>query len=485
MTAAREMMHNTTLHIGGRWCSAEGDASGPVFNPATGEQIGVYPKATQADLERAVSAAELGFKTWRDVAPFDRYKIMRKAAELMRERMESIAQVLTTEEGKPLHEARLEPMGAADIIDWFAEEGRRAYGRVIPARSALVNQATVKEPVGPTAAFTPWNFPLAQAAKKIAPALAAGCSVIIKAPEETPATCSQIIKAFEDAGLPGGVLNLVYGVPADISQYLISHPTIRKISFTGSTAVGSHLAAMAGKFLKRATMELGGHCPAVIFEDADIDLAVSILAAGKFRNAGQICNAPSRFIVHEAVYEVFVEKFSVFAKSLRVGNGLEPGTQMGPVANLRRLQAMQTLVADAVDKGARIRTGGERIGNRGCFFQPTVLTEVPQTALLMNEEPFGPVAPIARFQKYEEAVSEANRLSYGLAAYAYTRSARTAAIFARDCDTGMVSINHQGLAIFPETPFGGIKSSGYGHEGGMEGLEAYLQTKFITQANPS
>ena len=310
--------------------------------------------------------------------------------------------------------------------------------------------------------------------------MAAGCSVILKGPEETPASCAALVNAYVDAGLPSGVLNLVFGVPSDISEYLIAHPVIRKISFTGSTPVGKRLAALAGSHMKRVTMELGGHAPALVFEDADVKQAAKLLSAAKFRNAGQVCVSPTRFMVHERVYDDFVEQFTAAAKALVVGDGLDEATQMGPLANLRRAEAMDALVSDAVQRGARIRTGGRRLRNDGFFFQPTVLTDVPLDSRIMNEEPFGPVVPIASFSTFEDAMVEANRLPYGLAAYAYTKSAATIGALGSIVESGMVSINHQGLAL-PETPFGGIKDSGYGSEGGTEAMDAYLNTKFLTQ----
>jgi succinate-semialdehyde dehydrogenase/glutarate-semialdehyde dehydrogenase len=317
--------------------------------------------------------------------------------------------------------------------------------------------------------------------RKISAAVATGCSVILKGPEETPASCAALVQAYIDAGLPAGVINLVYGVPAEISEYLIPHPIIKKMSFTGSTAVGKQLAAIAGAHMKRVTMELGGHAPAIVFEDADVDSAVKILSANKYRNAGQVCVSPTRFLVHEKVYNTFVDKFVAAAKNLKVGDGLDKDTRMGPLAHARRVEAMERFVSDAVAKGAKLQTGGKRIGNKGFFFEPTVMTEVPLDARIMNEEPFGPLAPITPFKEFDAVVAEANRLPYGLAAYAYTRSAKTAAAIGAAIESGMVSINHHGLAL-PEVPFGGIKDSGYGSEGGSEAIEGYLNTKFVTQA---
>ncbi len=385
------------------------------------------------------------------------------------------------EQGKPLAEAKGETLAGADVIDWFAEEARRTYGRVIPARAEGVYQLVVKEPVGPVAAFTPWNFPINQIVRKLSCALAAGCSIIAKAPEETPASPAELIRCFADAGVPAGVINLVYGIPAEISEYLIPHPIIRKMSFTGSTAVGKQLAALAGAHMKRVTMELGGHAPSIVFDDADVDLAAKLLSANKLRNAGQVCVSPTRLLVQEKVYGEFVGKFTEFAKAARVGDGMDGSTQMGPMANERRIAAMEAFVGDAVQKGATLKTGGNRIGNKGNFYEPTVLTDVPMSARIMNEEPFGPVAVIAAFKSFDDVVEEANRLPYGLAAYAYTRSAKTAQAIAASVETGMISINHHGLAL-PEVPFGGVKDSGYGSEGGSEAIEAYLNTKFVSQA---
>ena len=475
------MYPDVSLFIDGAWVKGSGGRSQPILNPATGEPIGTVPFAEKADLDRALAAAAKGFKAWKKVSAFDRYKLMRKAADILRSRAEDIAKIMTMEQGKPLAEARLETLAGGDVIDWIAEEGRRAYGRVIPARAEGIYQLVVKEPVGPVAAFTPWNFPINQAVRKISAAIATGCSVVIKASEETPASCVALVQAYVDAGLPAGVLNLVFGVPSEISEYLIPHPVIRKVTFTGSTAVGKQLAALAGKYMKRATMELGGHAPAIVCEDADVDVAVKILSANKFRNAGQVCVSPTRFLVHEKVYGPFVDKFVAYAKSLKVGDGLQADTRMGPLANPRRVEAMEALVADAKAKGAKVQTGGKRIGNKGFFYEPTVLTDVPGEARIMNEEPFGPVAPIMPFKDYDAMIAEANRLPYGLAAYAYTKSAKTAAALGSAIESGMVSINHHGLAL-PEVPFGGVKDSGYGSEGGTEVIEPYLNTKFITQA---
>ncbi|MBN8906656.1 MAG: NAD-dependent succinate-semialdehyde dehydrogenase, partial [Rhodospirillales bacterium] len=368
------MYNDVSLFIDGNWTPAAANRALVVLNPATSEPIGKVAHADRSDLDRALEAADKGFKTWRKVSAFDRSKILRKAGELLRERADKIAQLLTLEQGKPLAQAKGETLAGADVIDWFAEEAKRTYGRVVPARAEGIYQLVIKEPVGPVAGFSPWNFPINQAVRKISGALAAGCSIIIKAPEETPASPAELVRCFADAGVPAGVINLVYGIPAEISEYLIPHPVIRKITFTGSTAVGKHLAAMAGQHMKRSTMELGGHSPAIVFDDVDVEKAAKLLAAAKYRNAGQVCVSPTRFLVQEKVYKTFVEKFTALAAATKVGDGLDAATEMGPLANPRRITAMETMIADAVQHGAKVETGGKRIGNKGNFFEPTVMT---------------------------------------------------------------------------------------------------------------
>jgi succinate-semialdehyde dehydrogenase / glutarate-semialdehyde dehydrogenase len=475
------MYQDTQLFIDGTWRPARSGRTIPVLNPATEEVIGTLAHAGTDDLDEALAAAAKGFALWKKVSAYDRSKLMRKAADILRSRADETARLMTLEQGKPLPEAKMEVMAAADIIDWFAEEARRAYGRVVPARAEGVYQLVVKEPVGPVAAFTPWNFPINQVVRKLSAAIATGCSIIVKGPEDTPASPAALIRAFADAGLPAGVANLVDGSPAEISEYLIPHPVIRKITFTGSTPIGKHLAALAGQHMKRATMELGGHAPAIVFDDADLEHAAKTLMAAKFRNAGQVCVSPTRFLIQEKLYAPFVETFTRLAKGLKVGDGMAADTQMGPLAHERRIPWVEGLVADARQKGAEVHTGGERIGNKGYFYQPTVLTGVGKDARMMNEEPFGPLAMIASFSDLDEVVEEANRLPFGLAAYAFTRSAKTANAIASRVETGMMTINHLGLAL-PEVPFGGVKDSGYGSEGGSEAIEAYLNTKFVTQA---
>lgn len=470
------------MYIDGNWCDGSDGEYGEVINPATEEVLARLPHAGTADLDRALQAAAKGFEVWRRTSPAERGKIMRKAADLMRERLESIARTLTLEEGKTIGESRAEVATSADIIDWYGQEGQRTYGRVIPPRSGDVRQIVVREPIGPVAAFTPWNFPGVTPARKIGGALGAGCSIIIKASEETPGTCVAMVRALADAGLPPGVCNLVFGVPAKISEYLILSPIIRKVSFTGSIPVGKHLAQLAAQGMKPATMELGGHSPVIVFDDVDVEKVAQITVAGKYRNAGQVCISPTRFFVHDAVYDKFVSTFSELAKALPVGNGLDEANKMGSLANDRRMSAMDEFIGDAVDKGAKLLAGGERIGNQGFFYQPTVLGDVPDDARIMNDEPFGPVAPMQRWSSVEEMVSKANGLPYGLAAYAFTKSNQRAAEIADALESGMVGVNHLAISL-PETPFGGVKESGYGKEGGVEGLDSYMISKFVTTIN--
>jgi succinate-semialdehyde dehydrogenase / glutarate-semialdehyde dehydrogenase len=471
---------NTLLLINGAWRPASTGRTETVISPANGQVIGTYAHASLNDLEEAAESVKKGFEAWRKVSAFDRYKIMRKAATLLRERADAIAPLMTMEQGKVLVEARAEILAGADTIDWFAEEARRTYGRVIPSRAEGVHQIVVKEPVGPVAAFTPWNFPVNQVVRKLAAALAAGCSIVVKAPEETPASPAELLRTFVDAGVPSGTVNLVFGDPAEVSSFFIAHPVIRKISFTGSTAIGKQLASLAGMHMKRTTMELGGHAPVIVFDDADIALAAKAMSASKFRNAGQVCISPTRFLVQENVFEEFVERFVAATRGIVTGNGLDRANTMGALSNPRRTIAMETTVEDAIRQGGRVRTGGHRIGTSGNYFAPTVLTEVDVNTQVMNVEPFGPLAVMNPFRTFEEAVSEANRLPFGLASYAWSRSAKTVSDIGSALEAGMVSINHVGLG-FPEVPFGGVKDSGHGSEGGTEAIEPYLNPKFITQ----
>ncbi|MER8506783.1 NAD-dependent succinate-semialdehyde dehydrogenase [Mesorhizobium sp. M0751] len=468
------------LYINGQWRDGQSSGEIAVGNPATGEPLETVARAEAGDIDDAISAAQAAFGVWRCVSAYDRSAILRKAATLLRERAPAIARLITLEQGKPIAEALAEVSVTADVIDWSAEEGRRTYGRIIPARSPGVRQLVLREPVGIIAAFSPWNFPVNTAALKVAAALAAGCTVILKAAEETPSAPAALVSTFAEAGLPAGALNLVYGVPSQISERLIADPRVRKLSFTGSTNVGRRLASLAGQHLKRMTMELGGHAPAIVCGDADWTRAAEILSNKKYRNAGQVCGSPTRILVHRDVHERFVERFAEHTAAIRIGDGLDHETTMGPLANSRRVDAMEAFVADATSKGANLHHGGSRIGNSGYFFEPTVLTNVPINASPMNIEPFGPLALINAFDDIDDAIEEANRLPFGLASYAYTASSKTAIALSDRIEAGMVSINHHGLGL-PEHPFGGIKESGHGSEGGTEGVDAYLTTKFVTE----
>ncbi|TCL64692.1 NAD-dependent succinate-semialdehyde dehydrogenase [Rhizobium sp. BK251] len=472
------MYSDIMLYIDGVWHKGSKDDI-PVVNPATEATIGHVAHCSITQLDEALSASQRGFNTWRHRAAFDRSKIMRRSAELLRSRSETIAPLLSMEQGKPLAEAKAEVAASADLIEWFAEEGRRNYGRTVPGRRWTVTQLIVREPLGPVAAFTPWNFPIGLTTYKIGAALSSGCSIIVKGPEEAPAGTAELVRAFADAGVDPGALNLVFGTPAEISEYLIASPAIRKVSFTGSTPVGRRIGELAGRFLKPATLELGGHAPVLLFPDADVDSAINILASAKFRNAGQICAAPSRFIVHESMFEAFTSKLVERARAIKVGDGMDPDTTMGPIASLRRVNALESAINDAVQHGADVRTGGRRIGNRGYFLEPTVLTDVAVEARLMNEEPFGPIAMISPFQTTEDALAEANRLPYGLASYAFTKSIATVRELQDRLEAGMISINHYGLAL-PELPFGGVKASCYGSDGGKEAIDGYVHNKLIS-----
>lgn len=466
------------LHIGGSWRTAGADL--PVVNPANEQVIGRLSCAGQQDLDDALEAAVKGFEVWSRTAPRDRADVLRAAAALMRERRGDIARHITLEHGKPYRQAELEVIRGCEFFEWDAGEAVRAYGRVIPSGPG-VNHVVHQQPIGPVAAFSPWNFPMSQPARKAAGALAAGCSLILKASEETPAGAMHIARAFADAGLPPGVLNLVFGVPSEISEHLIPHEAIRLVAFTGSTAVGRHLTGLAAEAMTPVLMELGGHAPVIVCEDTDVKAAAVASAVRKMRNAGQVCTSPTRFFVHCSIFEEFLDVFSARAEATVVGDGMEPGVEMGPLANDRRPAALAALVADAVDKGATVTTGGSRIGTSGHFFQPTVLAEVPEDARVMQEEPFGPLAVINSVASLDEAIERANSVPYGLAAYAFTNSADHIDRMVERVEAGNLSINTLEASL-PETPFGGVKSSGYGREGGVEGLHNYMVVKNVSHS---
>ena len=464
--------------IGGVW--RDGAPGRAVADPATGETLAALPELGPAELTEAAEAAARGFRTWRATAPGERRRIMLAAIALLRKRREAIARVMTLEQGKPLDQSLLEVDRGCAILEWDANEGVRAYGRIIPAAPGMTH-SVFRRPIGPVAAFSPWNFPFSAPARKIGGALAAGCSIVLKPSEETPGTAMLLARAFQDAGLPDGVLNLVFGEPAQVSDHLIRDPRIRLVTFTGSVPVGKQLASLAGSVMKPVIMELGGHAPVIVCADADPVRAARLGVAAKSRNAGQVCVAPTRFYVHDAVHDAFVDEFVGKAAALRQGSGLAACTQIGPLANPRRVEALEGFVEDASARGARLLAGGRPSGGAGNFFPLTVLADVPDTARCMREEPFGPLALIVRVSSLDEALEKANALPYALAAYAFTDSARAIARMADELDCGNLAVNHL-TASFPETPFGGTKDSGYGREGGTEGLEGYMTAKLVSVA---
>lgn len=463
------------LFIGGEWKSAPGR---PVLNPADNSVLGTVPHATKADLDTALDAAERGFKIWSRTSPASRAEVILKAVRLMRERVDAMAVAMTLEQGKPLAQARLEILRGCDIIEWDAQEGRRVYGRIIPSEPGM-RHSVMRLPIGVVAAFSPWNFPMSSPARKVGGALSAGCSIILKASEETPAGAVQLAQAFADAGLPRGVLNLVFGEPAEISEYLIPKPSVRLVTFTGSVPVGKRLTALAGSCMKPVIMELGGHSPVFVCDDVDVAATAASSALAKSRNSGQVCVSPTRFFVEDAIYDRFTTALTEKAAAIKIGNGLDAGVEMGPLANERRVAAMETLVADAKAKGARVTTGGARLGNQGNFYPLTVLADMPDDAQAMREEPFGPLALVSRVRSLDEAIDKANSVPYGLAAYAFTNSARKSNELAQRVEVGNLSINHF-VASIAETPFGGVKESGFGREGGTEGLACYTIVRNVS-----
>ncbi len=466
------------LLIGSSWKLGEGRDHFPVVDPARGETIAEVPLATPADLDEALAASERGFALWKAAPAEQRAAVLTKAAALLRERADEIARLLTLEQGKPLVEARGEVLGSAQIFDWCAAEAVRIYGRVL-VRPSGQRSIVIKQPVGPVAAFSPWNFPVYLLAKKLGPALAVGCSVIAKPPEETPGCCGALVRCLVDAGLPEGVVQVVHGVPDAVSRHLLASPIIRKVSFTGSVPVGRHLMRLAADGLKRVTMELGGHAPVLVFDDCDLEKTLDMVVPQKFRNAGQVCVSPTRFYVQEGVYQRFVDGFAARTKEVKTGHGLDAETKMGPLANVRRPHAVEALVADAAAKGARVMAGGQR-GADGFFFEPTLLADVPDSADIMSNEPFGPVAVAAPFATFDEAIARANSLPYGLAAFAFTDNLKRANLLGDALESGMVGINTFAISAV-DAPFGGVKDSGFGSEGGVEGMESYLVTKGIHQ----
>ncbi len=467
------------LYIDGKFVQAEGRKTESVLNPASGEVLAQLPHASREDLDAALAAAQRAFTTWSRTSPLERSAILRKVAELARARADAIGRNITLDQGKPVAEAVGEVTVCAEHAEWHAEECRRIYGRVIPARRSDVRQLVLREPVGVCAAFTPWNFPFNQAIRKMVAALGSGCTLVLKGPETAPSAVVALARLFHDAGLPAGCLNIVWGVPGEVSEYLIKSPIVRKVSFTGSIPVGKQLAALAGAHMKRGTWELGGHSPVIVFDDANVEQAAITLGRLKVRNAGQVCVSPSRFFVQKGVYDRFAAKFIETMSSTKVGDGLDKATQMGPLAHARRVDVMQAFVEDARSHGGEIVFGGARLKSPGNFFSPTIVTGLPDHAKLMTEEPFGPIAPLAPFSDPAEAIRRANSLPYGLAAYVFTESLKTATNVSNALESGMININHFGMAL-SETPFGGVKDSGIGSEGGAETFDGYLVTKFVT-----
>lgn len=463
------------LLIGGRWKSGQHEKRLPVFNPASGELLDELSLASAEDLHEALGTSQRSFDHWKKIPAHERCTRLEKGVARFRENFERIAHLLTLEQGKPLAEAKAECAMAADLIKWYAEEARRVYGRVIPARLPNSRMEVFKFPVGPVAAFSPWNFPLVLSARKIGGAIAAGCSIIVKGAEETPASVAAMVDCFNQE-LPPGVLQLVYGNPSEVSEILIRSSIIRKVTFTGSVPVGRHLAEMAAHHLKRITLELGGHAPVIVCKDADIDRTVNLMVQHKFRNAGQACLAPTRFYVDRKIYGGFIDAFSAATNSLRVGSGLSPDTQMGPVASSRRQSAVNDLISRSVAAGARQVTN--EVSNQGFFVAPTLLADVPLDAPVMHEEPFGPVACAVAFDQLDEAIAMANSNPYGLAGYLFTDSAKAILSVSETLEVGSLAVNGMGVSV-PEAPFGGVKDSGYGSESGIEGMEAFLDTKFM------
>ncbi len=466
------------LYINGEWRTT--DEYLPVVNPVNEVEVGRVPVARTQDLDDALAAAQRGFETWSATSPRERADLVRAASALLRERQDEIAHAITLEHGKPYQQARLEVIRGCEFFEWDAGEAVRTYGRVIPSAPG-VRYVVHHQPIGPVAAFSPWNFPMSQPARKVAGAVASGCSIILKAAEETPAGALHIARAFDDVGLPPGVLNVVFGVPADISSHLIPNPAIKLVAFTGSTAVGRHLTGMASSHMTPVLMELGGHAPVIVCEDTDVEAAALTSAIRKMRNAGQVCTSPTRFFVHQDVFDKFLEIFTDRCAATVVGDGMDSSTEMGPLANVRRVPALSGFVEDAVDAGADLMTGGKRIGDTGYFFEPTVLANVPDHARVMQEEPFGPLAIVNPVGSLQEAIACANSVPYGLASYGFTNRADYADRMVEEVEAGNLSINTLEASL-PETQFGGVKSSGYGREGGTEGLNHYTVVKNVSHA---
>jgi succinate-semialdehyde dehydrogenase/glutarate-semialdehyde dehydrogenase len=469
------------MYIDGKWVEADGGGTLGVINPATEEVIAEIAYGGRAETRRAVEAAHKAMPAWRKLTPWDRAKLLKKIAELMRERCESIARTLTMEQGKPLPEAKAEIMHSADTFEWFAEEGKRAYGQQIPPTLADKRYITVKHPVGVVGAISPWNFPITLQARKIAPALAVGCTIVCKPASQTPLSLVQLFEYMVEAGLPAGVANLVMGPPQEIGDEFLENPRCRKISFTGSTEVGKQLMRGAADQVKRVSLELGGHAPLIVFPDADPEQVAKAAVLGKFRNNGQVCIAPSRFYVHKDIHKKFTEAAVESARALKLGNGLEAGVDVGPMFEKRGLEQTTRLVEDAKQRGAKVLTGGMCSSRfaRGYFFEPTVLANLSPDARVLIDEPFAPVMPLLDFSKLDDVIDAANNTRYGLAAYVFTNDITVAWRMAEGLEAGIIGINDP-VPATPQSPFGGMKESGLGRELAHEGLEAYLETKAVS-----
>jgi succinate-semialdehyde dehydrogenase/glutarate-semialdehyde dehydrogenase len=465
--------------IDGAWVSGSGARVQAVVNPADESELARYTVASHADLDRVIDSAERGFQVWRTWSPERRYDVLMRAAQTIRERADAIALILSTEGGKAVDEARREVLRGAALIEWDAAEGRRLYGRVLPAEPGMRLQM-LREPAGVVAAFIAWNFPAGFVSRKVGGALAAGCAVVLKSTEETPGTCVALVQCFADAGVPPGALSLVIGEPGMIAERLIAAPAVRVISFTGSSAVGKVIGRLCAEHIKHCVLELGGHSPFIVCDDADMDAAVTAAIGGKFlNNAGQVCVAPTRFFIARARFGDFCDAFTAAARNVRVGVGAQAGTQMGPLIHGRRLEAIDGMVRSAVSHRARLLSGGERLRERGFFYAPTVLADVPDAATPMQDEPFGPIALLNPFDTLEEAIARANALRYGLAAYGFTESSRNAQRLTEGLDCGYLALNHS-IAATIGAPFGGTKESGHGREGGPEGLQEFTNVKFVS-----
>src|SRR6267142_335816 len=469
------------MYIDGQWCAAADGKTVGVINPATEEVIVEMALGSRADVKRAIEAAAKALPGWMKQTAYDRAKVLKKTADLMRERADAIARTLTLEQGKPLAESKAEVLHSADTFEWFGEEGKRAYGQVIPNSAPGKRHITLKHPVGVVAAISPWNFPITLQSRKIAPALAAGCTVVSKPASQTPLSLVQVFECMIEAGLPAGVANLVMGPAQEIADEFLENPVCRKISFTGSTEVGKQLMRAAADQLKRISLELGGHAPFIVFPDADPEVGAKIAVMGKFRNNGQVCIAPSRFFVHKDVQKKFTEAAVEFARNLKLGNGLDAGVEVGPMFEQRGMDQTIDLVEDARKRGAKVLTGGKRSErfDRGYFFEPTVLSNLSADAKMLTEEPFAPVMPLLDFSKIEDVIRAANNTRYGLAAYVFTNDLTVAWRMAEGLEAGIIGINDP-VPATPQCPFGGMKESGLGRELGHEGLEAYLETKYVS-----